>query len=180
MTAPADRHVHVVVMGVSGTGKSTVGRAVAAELGLTYGEGDDHHPADNIAKMAAGVPLDDADRAPWLEVLAGWTREQHDVGRPTLLTCSALRRTYRDVLRGAVPEPTVFVHLAGSAELLASRMARRTHFMPPALLESQLRTLEPLEDDEVGGMVDTDLALTEVVADAVGLVRRLTADAAGR
>lgn len=168
------RHVHVVVMGVSGTGKSTVGRAVASELGVTYGEGDDHHPAANLAKMAAGVPLDDADRAPWLATLATWTRGQHDDDRSTVLTCSALRRTYRDVLRAAVPEPTVFVHLAGSAEVLATRVADRTHFMPPALLDSQLRTLEPLEDDEVGGMVDTDLPLATVVADALALVRRVT------
>jgi gluconokinase len=168
-------HLHVVVMGVSGTGKSTIGQALATELEVTYGEGDDHHPAANRAKMAAGTPLDDADRWPWLESLAAWTREQHDAGLATVLTCSALRRAYRDVLRAAVPEQTVFVHLVGSAEVLASRMAQRTHFMPPALLESQLRTLEPLEDDEAGGMVDVDLPVHLVVRDAVALVRRLSA-----
>lgn len=170
MVAP---HLHVVVMGVSGTGKSTVARAIAAELDLVMTDGDDHHPAANIAKMASGTPLDDADRAPWLTTLARWTTERHDADRPTVLTCSALRRSYRDELRRAVPEPTVFAHLAGSAEVLAGRMASRTHFMPPVLLESQLSILEPLEDDEVGGMVDTDLPLDLVVADAVDLIRRL-------
>jgi carbohydrate kinase (thermoresistant glucokinase family) len=90
-----------------------------------------------------------------------------------VLTCSALRRRYRDVLRGAVPEPTIFVHLAGSPEVLSRRMAERAHFMPPALLDSQLRTLEPLEDDEVGGTVDTDLPLDRVIRDAIALVERI-------
>ena len=166
-------HLHVVVMGVAGTGKSTVARAVADDLDLLMADGDDLHPPANIAKMAAGHPLDDGDRGPWLEALAEWTARAHEADRPTALACSALRRSYREVLRGAVPEPTIFVHLAGSQEVLASRMANRTHFMPPSLLGSQLRTLEPLEDDEVGGMVDTDLALDEVVRDAVAMVRRL-------
>ncbi|WP_435771118.1 gluconokinase [Nocardioides sp. SYSU DS0651] len=168
------QHLHVVVMGVAGTGKSTVTHALADRLELVVTDGDDHHPPANVAKMAAGVPLDDDDREPWLAALARWTAAGHAADRPTALACSALRRRHRDVLRSAVPEPTVFVHLAGSQEVLASRMANRTHFMPPALLESQLRTLEPLEDDEVGGMVDTDLPLDAVVRDAVALVGRLS------
>ncbi|WP_307855869.1 gluconokinase [Nocardioides faecalis] len=175
---PAEVHLHVVVMGVSGTGKSTLARALGTELGLTMGEGDEHHPPANVAKMAAGHPLDDADRAPWLAALADWTARRHEAGQGTVLTCSALRRPYRDVLRAAVPEETLFVHLTGSADVLSSRitarMTGREHFMPPSLLESQLRTLEPLEDDEVGGMVDCDLPLDLVVTDAVTLVRRLS------
>lgn len=163
-------HRHVVVMGVSGTGKSTVARALAAELGLVLTEGDDHHPPANVAKMSAGTPLTDDDRAPWLADLATWTARHHEAGTATVLTCSALRRTYRDVLRGAVPEPTVFVHLVGSRAVLVERMERREHFMPSSLLDSQFATLEPLEADEAGGVVDTDLPVERVVADAVRLV----------
>lgn len=166
------RHHHVVVMGVSGTGKSTVAQALAAELGLELTEGDDHHPASNVAKMRAGTALTDEDRAPWLADLADWTTRQHDVGAATVLTCSALRRAYRDVLRGAVPEPTVFVHLVGTRAVLVDRMDRREHFMPASLLDSQFATLEQLDPDEAGGVVDTDLALDRVVTDAVALVTR--------
>lgn len=165
-------HLHVVVMGVAGTGKSTVARALADDLGLVMTDGDDHHPAANIEKMSAGVPLDDADRAPWLAALARWTTLRHRADDATILTCSALKRSYRDVLRAAVPEPTVFVHLAGSADVLATRMAGRSHFMPPTLLDSQLRILEPLEDDEDGGMVDTDLPVEVVVRDALQVIGR--------
>lgn len=165
-------HHHVVVMGVSGTGKSTVGRALADQLGMVYGEGDDHHSAANVAKMAAGIPLDDADRLPWLAALAEWTRTQHQAGHSTVLTCSALRRAYRDQLRAAVPEQSVFVHLVAPADVLTARMAARTHFMPATLLESQLRTLEPLGPDEAGGTVDVTLPLEQVVADAASLIRR--------
>ena len=166
-------HLHVVVMGVAGTGKSTIAQAISAELGLAMTEGDDHHPRANIEKMSAGIPLDDEDRAPWLATLAEWTAERHREDRATVLTCSALRRRYRDVLRGAVPEPTVFVHLVGSPEVLAERMAARDHFMPPSLLESQFATLEHLGPDEAGDAVDVDRPLDLVVPDAVALVRRL-------
>ncbi|HWI44022.1 MAG TPA: gluconokinase [Nocardioides sp.] len=170
--AATPRHRHVVVMGVSGTGKSTVGRALATRLGMTYGEGDDLHPAANIAKMAAGVPLDDADRAPWLAALAAWTSAQHEQGRSTVLTCSALRRSYRDLLRSAVPERTVFVHLVAPADVLTARMASRTHFMPPSLLSSQLRTLEPLGADEAGSIVDVTRTIEQVVDDAAAVVEQ--------
>lgn len=163
-------HPHVVVMGVSGTGKSTVAQELAIRLGLRLTEGDDHHPPANVAKMSAGVPLTDEDRAPWLEALARWTARQHADGVATVLTCSALRRQYRDVLRSAVPEQTVFVHLVGSRRVLIDRMEQRDHFMPPSLVDSQLETLEPLEPDEAGGVVDTELPLERVVADAVALV----------
>lgn len=163
-------HRHVVVMGVSGTGKSTVAQALAAELDLVLTEGDDHHPPANVAKMSDGIPLTDEDRAPWLADLAAWTSRHHAAGVSTVLTCSALRRHYRDVLRSAVPEPTVFVHLMGSRAVLVDRMEHRDHFMPASLLDSQLATLEQLEPDETGGVVDTDLPVDRVVADAVALV----------
>lgn len=166
-------HRHIVVMGVAGSGKSEVAQALAADLDLVLTEGDDHHPRANIEKMSAGTPLDDDDRAPWLEALAQWTREQHDAGHDTVLTCSALRRRYRDVLRGAVSEPTFFVHLAGSAEVLAQRMVARDHFMPTSLLDSQFATLEQLEPDEDGEVVDVNRPLEEVLEETLAIVRRL-------
>jgi gluconokinase len=165
-------HLHVVVMGVAGTGKSTVAQALSGELDLVLTEGDDHHPRENIEKMSAGRALDDDDRAPWLAKLAEWTRERHEEDRATVLTCSALRRTYRDVLRSGVPEATFFVHLSGSKEVLTDRMENRDHFMPASLLDSQLDTLEPLEHGEDGEVVDVDRTLDEVVRDSVALVRR--------
>ncbi len=154
---------HVVVMGVAGTGKSTVARALAERLGWPFGEGDDLHPAANVAKMAAGIPLEDADRWPWLDAIAAWTAEQAAAGNSTIVTCSALRRTYRDRLRTATPG-TVFVHLVGSPALLAERMtARKDHFMPPSLLQSQLETLEPLESDEPGFTVNVELPAAAIV-----------------
>jgi gluconokinase len=144
---------HLVFMGVSGSGKSTAARAVQQRLGWELAEGDDFHPAANIEKMSAGRPLGDADRLPWLEALAAWTRERDTAGTPTLMTCSALRRSYRDILRRG-GEHTFFVHLHGDKGLMLERMGSRDHFMPPSLLESQLDTLEPLADDEAGLVVD--------------------------
>ena len=135
-----------VVMGVSGSGKSTVGAALAQRLRMPYADADDLHPEGNVAKMAAGHPLTDADRLPWLGRLAGWIREHDSAGRPTLMSCSALRRTYREVLRSGADD-VVFVHLTGDKGLLLERMDAREHFMPPSLLESQLDTLEPLHPD---------------------------------
>lgn len=146
--------VHVVVMGVSGTGKSTIGRALADALGWPFAEGDEHHPAGNVAKMAAGFPLTDEDRWPWLRGLAGWLAVQDRAGSCSVLTCSALRRPYRDLLREGAPG-LYFVHLVGDTSLLLERMqSRQDHFMPPELLESQLDTLEPLGPDERGVLVD--------------------------
>jgi len=159
---------HLVVMGVAGTGKSTVARALAERLGWPFAEGDDLHSAANVAKMAAGIPLEDADRWPWLDAIGAWTTGQAAEGNSTIVTCSALRRTYRDRLRAAAAD-TVFVHLDGSPDLLAERMtARKDHFMPTSLLASQLRTLEPLEADEAGFTVDVELpaaAIVEAVLD---------------
>lgn len=158
---------HVVVMGVAGSGKSTVARVLATRLDWPMVEGDDLHPPANIAKMTAGVPLVEADREPWLARLAHWTSVQHAAGRSTVMTCSALTRHARDILRSAAPG-TAFVHLVGTAALLAARMSQRMsqrdHFMPPTLLISQLTTLEPLGPDERGIVVDADQPV-EAVAD---------------
>ena len=152
---------HVVVMGVSGTGKSTVGRLLAERLGAVFVEGDDLHPAANVASMRAGIPLTDEQRAPWLEAV----RDAMD-GPGTVVACSALRRRYRDVLRGADGRVR-FVHLVVAPDELARRLGQRAgHFMPASLLASQLATLEPLEPDEDG--IDVVVAdSVEATADAV-------------
>ena len=163
--------LHLVFMGVSGSGKSTVARAVQQELGWEYAEGDDFHPPANVAKMREGTPLTDADRWGWLESLAGWTAERDAKGEPTIIACSALRRAYRDVLRRG-GEGTFFVHSTGDKHMILERMNAREHFMPPSLLESQLDILEPLEPDEQGMDVDPALAVDLIVAqvlDRIGL-----------
>ncbi len=133
-------------MGVSGCGKSTVAGVLAGRLGWDFGEGDDLHPPANVAKMAAGHPLTDDDRWPWLERVAQWIREHTDAGRPGIITCSALKRSYRDILRG---DHVVFVYLHGTREQIAKRLAaRHGHYMPPELLDSQFATLEVPGDDE--------------------------------
>lgn len=144
---------HLVFMGVSGSGKTTAAVAVRDRIGWEFAEGDDFHPQSNIDKMSSGRALNDSDRMPWLESLASWTRERDDRGTPTLLSCSALKRYYRDILRRG-GEHTFFVHLVGDKGLLLERMGSREHFMPPTLLESQLDTLEPLGPDEPGMTVD--------------------------
>ncbi|AWT42162.1 MULTISPECIES: gluconokinase [Streptomyces] len=144
----------VVVMGVAGTGKTTIGPLLAARLGVPYAEGDDFHPAANIAKMTAGIPLTDEDRWPWLDAIGDWADGRAGLGG--VVSCSALKRSYRDRLRAAAPG-LVFVHLTGSRELIADRMAHRQgHFMPTALLDSQFATLQPLERDEAGVDVDVE------------------------
>ncbi|MFJ9724214.1 gluconokinase [Streptomyces sp. NPDC101209] len=142
----------VVVMGVAGTGKTTIGPLLAARLGVPYAEGDDFHPQANIAKMTAGVPLGDDDRWPWLDAIGAWAHGRAGLGG--VVSCSALKRSYRDRLRAAAPG-VVFVHLAGDRALIEDRMSHRQgHFMPTALLDSQFATLQPLERDEAGVAVD--------------------------
>jgi gluconokinase len=144
---------HLVVMGVSGVGKTTIAERLSTRLGYECVEGDDFHPRENVEKMSAGVPLQDADRLPWLHRLADWLRERHQAGTSTVMTCSALRRRYRDVLREGA-ENTSFVHLVGDRELLLQRIAGRKHYMPTSLLQSQFDTLEPLAGDEAGVSVE--------------------------
>lgn len=154
-------------MGVSGTGKSTVGRALADHFGLDFIEGDDHHPEANIKKMSAGISLEDSDRWPWLAELGSILGRPDEA--PVVLTCSALKRSYRDLLRRDVAggEPC-FVHLAASRAVLLPRMAGRDrHFMPTMLLDSQLATLEPLGVDECGFVVDVTGPPEEVIATAI-------------
>jgi carbohydrate kinase (thermoresistant glucokinase family) len=159
----------LVVMGVSGCGKSTIAALLAAELGWDVAEGDDLHPAANVAKMAAGHPLDDDDRRPWLEAVGRWIQQHVDTGRPGIITCSALKRAYRDQLRG--PQVT-FVYLHGTREQIASRLAhRRGHYMPATLLDSQFADLEPPGDDERALWVDTGptpAAQVAQIVDALG------------
>lgn len=148
----------VVVMGVSGCGKSTIAGLLARETGCALLEGDELHPPSNIAKMSAGTPLTDEDRWPWLAAVAAWIHEQARAGRGAVVSCSALKHTYRDRLReGGSPAGVAFAHLDGPKEVLAERLARRTHFMPATLLDSQLAALERLSPDELGLVVDLRL-----------------------
>jgi gluconokinase len=133
----------VVVMGVCGCGKSTVGQQLAAARGVDFAEGDQFHPPENVARMAAGIPLTDEDRQGWLATLAERLAAARSAGQGLVLSCSALKRSYRDVLRRGAPD-LLFIHLTGSRELLAGRMAHRPgHYMPASLLDSQLAILEP-------------------------------------
>jgi gluconokinase len=143
-----------IVMGVSGCGKSEIGSRLAKRLGIAYVEGDDDHPPHNIEKMAAGIPLDDNDRQTWLLILQARIKGARLRETGLVLSCSSLKRRYRDLLRGGDPD-LVFVHLAGERELIKSRMqARPNHFMPPVLLDSQFRDLEPPQHDERAIVLD--------------------------
>ncbi|MFC9354575.1 gluconokinase [Arthrobacter sp. NPDC057013] len=158
----------LVIMGVSGSGKSTVAGILAGQLGWDLEEGDDLHPAENVAKMASGVPLTDEDRWPWLDTIASWIIEHTMAGIPGIITCSALKRIYRDRLR---QKNVVFVHLSGSKEQIARRLtARMDHYMPATLLDSQIATLEPPGPDENTIVVDVGRTPAEEAAE---VVRRL-------
>ena len=156
--------IAVVVMGVSGSGKTTVAVELARRLGWEFAEGDDHHPPANVEKMRSGVPLDDADREPWLRALARWIGAHERAGTSCVLTCSALKRSYRDLLRSG-NDAVWFVHVDVPEAVLAERLAARTgHYMPASLLGSQLAALEPLADDEPGTTVPGTGSADEVVA----------------
>jgi gluconokinase len=161
----------IVVMGVSGSGKTTVAERLAARLGCQYEEGDDHHPAANVEKMHAGIPLDDDDRRPWLEDLARWIGEREAASQNSVLTCSALKRSYRDLLRTG-NESVWFAHVAVPQDVLAKRLeARQGHYMPASLLTSQLTTLEPLQPEEPGITVPGTGEPDEVVAEILDALR---------
>jgi len=148
-------------MGVSGSGKSTVGAALAQRLRVPCADADDFHPPANIAKMTAGEPLNDDDRYPWLESIGAWLAERCDSGG--VMSCSALKRKYRDQLRSHCPD-VEFLHLSGTPEVIAKRQASRPgHFMPASLLTSQFDTLEPLADDERGNTIDVDQSIDSIV-----------------
>lgn len=154
----------IVVMGVAGTGKTTIGPLLAARLGVPYAEGDDFHPPANIHKMTAGTPLTDEDRWPWLDAIGEWAHGRAGLGG--VVSSSALKRSYRDRLRAAAPG-VVFVHLTGDRALIEDRMAHRQgHFMPTALLDSQFATLQPLEADEAGVAVNVSGTPEEITARA--------------
>ena len=161
----------LVVMGVSGSGKSTVGAAIAQRLRVPFADADDFHPPANIAKMTAGQPLDDHDRGPWLAAIGEWLAEHADGG---VMSCSALKRHYRDQLRHYLLD-IEFLHLHGSREVIARRQSSRPgHFMPASLLASQFATLEPLAPDERGLVIDVDQDIDAIVEQYVDTVARST------
>lgn len=162
------RPLIVVVTGVAGSGKTTIGTALARRLGWPFADADTFHSPENIAKMHAGTPLTDADRGPWLAAIAAWIAERSAAGTGGVVTCSALKRRYRDVLRDG-RDDVCFASLTAPRDVLAARMAhRRGHFMPASLLDSQLAALEPLQPGEPGSSIDAsttpDAAVTEIVA----------------
>jgi gluconokinase len=156
-------------MGVSGSGKSVIGAALARALGVEFVEGDDYHPADNVARMASGIPLTDDDRRGWLHALAGRIREAIDAGTGLVMACSALKASYRDILRAdASAHELRFVFLRGPRALVAERLAgRRGHFMPPSLLESQFAALQEPSPDEDAWVCDIEESPENLVAHLV-------------
>lgn len=165
MNTTIEQPLHIVVMGVSGTGKTSVARQLAERLGVGFVEGDDLHPEANRTKMAAGHPLTDEDRWPWLARIVARMQESAATGRGLVITCSALKRAYRDILadNGAV---TVFAHLQGPHDVVARRLAERSgHFFPTSLLDSQFQTLQPLQEDEPGFTVDIRETVEQEVQD---------------
>lgn len=154
----------VVLMGVAGCGKSTIGEALSQALGWPFRDADSFHPEANVAKMSRGLPLDDADRAPWLAAIAGWIDAQQAARQPAIVSCSALKRRYRDVIVGGRPGVSL-VHLGGTLAVIEARMAaRRDHFMPLSLLKSQFEALEPPAPDEHALVVDVARTPEEIMA----------------
>jgi gluconokinase len=168
-----DRPGQYVVMGVAGSGKSTIAAALALALDAEFVEADAFHSPENVRKMTAGIPLTDADRAPWLSALAARLREARRAQRRLVMTCSALKRKYRDVLRTGAPDvQLIFLH--GPKALIAERIASRTgHYMPPSLLDSQFAALETPAPDERAWLCDVSDSPDDIVAD---LVNRVTDD----
>ena len=164
----------VVVMGVAGSGKTTVAARLAERMGSAFQEGDALHPPENVAKMSAGTPLDDRDRAPWLARIAACIDGWRAAGKGGVVTCSALKQAYRDVIVGDRPEVRL-VHLAGSRDLIGQRLgARRGHFMPPALLDTQFATLEPPVVDDRTLVIDVGPTPDEIVETIVTWLARVS------
>jgi gluconokinase len=158
-------------MGVSGSGKSTVGAAFARALDVPFIEGDEYHPPGNVRKMASGIPLTDEDRAGWLRALAARLREAEEAGSGVVMSCSALKRAYRDALRAAAPDVR-FIFLRGVRPLIAERLSRRRgHFMPPSLLDSQFAALQEPSPDENAWVCDAAQSPEEIVAALVARAR---------
>lgn len=161
---PAFEASLIVVMGVSGCGKTSVGIDIAARLGFGFVEGDTLHPRGNVEKMSLGIPLTDSDRWPWLDLVGAALRQAHEEGRGLVVSCSALKKSYRHRLRHAAGGPVSFVFLDGSRSVLQARMAdRRGHFFPPALLDSQLAALENPAGEELVVTVDIDAPVDRIV-----------------
>jgi gluconokinase len=168
--SPMSATTTIVVMGVSGSGKSTIMHALADRLGWVTAEGDDFHSPANVAKMRSGHPLTDADRWPWLESIAAWIGQRETAGQSAIVTCSALKREYRDLLRHGHPS-VWFADLVVPEAVLAVRLAgRQGHYMPPTLLPSQLAALEPVGSDEPGAAIDANRPQAEIVADILAKV----------
>lgn len=160
----------IVLMGVSGCGKSTVGRVLSETLGWPFRDADSFHPPENVAKMSSGQPLTDTDRAPWLGAIAHWIDARQAAGDPAIVSCSALKRRYRDVIVGT-RAGVHLVHLAGTMAVIEARMAaRQDHFMPLSLLKSQFEALEPPGPDEHALVVDVAQAPDAIVAEIAGHV----------
>lgn len=163
-----NRTEKLIIMGVSGCGKTSVGTALAAALGTSYLDGDSLHPPENIEKMSAGIPLGDGDRWPWLERVGRSLAEG-----ATIVGCSALKRSYRDRIRATAGAPVRFIHLAGSRAVIAARLTQRPgHFMPPTLLDSQFAALEPPSPDELSVTIDIDRTLTQIIDAIVAALDR--------
>lgn len=166
----------LVIMGVSGSGKTTIARELVERLGWTFAEGDDFHPPANVEKMRSGQPLDDEARRSWLGSIAAWIGEREAAGENAIVTCSALKRGFRDLLRDGHPS-VLFVHVDVSRDILRKRLgSRKGHYMPASLLDSQLATLEPLQADEPGFTVPGDEPPDEVADRVVRELRTLSRD----
>ena len=161
----------IVVMGVASSGKTSLGERLAERLGWPFRDADSFHPPENVAKMSSGTPLTDEDRKPWLAAIAAWIDELRTTGGNGIVTCSALKRAYREVIVGDRPDVTL-VYLRGSRELIGERMAaRQHHFMPPALLDSQFATLEEPGADEKPLVVQVEASKEAIVAQVLRELR---------
>ena len=166
------RAAAIIVMGVSGSGKSTIGALLAERLGWPFADADGFHPPENVAKMAAGTPLTDADRWPWLDAIAAHIGAARQAGQPVVVACSALRRAYRDRLRAGHGD-LLFLHLSGAPEVIAARQAaRQGHFMPPSLMASQFATLEDTVAEPDAVTVSVKASPDEVVEAALAHLRQ--------